>query len=67
MGCEKILGIKAELSPEAVIISVPFAPEAEAKVSVNIFFDNSFLFFFLIKNQLSCFSPVLVSIFSLQH
>lgn len=46
MGCEKILGIKAELSPEAVIISVPFAPEAEAKVSVNIFFDNSFLFFF---------------------
>lgn len=52
MGCEKILGIKAELSPEAVIISVPFAPEAEAKVSVNIFFDNSFLFFFFNKKSI---------------
>lgn len=35
MGCDTILEIKAKPSPEAVIISVPFAPEGKVKVSVN--------------------------------
>lgn len=44
MGCETILGIKAEPSPEAVIISVRFVPEDKVKVSVNTLINNSFFF-----------------------
>lgn len=62
-GCEATLRLKAELSPETVRISVPFAPEAKVKISVNILINNSF--FFLLQNKLSCFSAVLlVSIFA---
>lgn len=49
MVCDTILEIKAKPSPEAVIISVPFAPEGKVKVSVNLLINNSFLLFFSFK------------------